>query len=183
MNETENRYFNELRGIQLRLSASLQDPRLSGVNEVISNLYRDEAHFVYELLQNADDQGATHAKFLLTRHELVFIHNAPRHFSISNPKTHAEDKEAGRLGDVNSILSIASSSKTGRHDEVPIGKFGLGFKSVFVYTDRPEIYDDNIRFSISHFIVPDLLSCDHPHGAFTTQDVLAVIEKLKNILL
>lgn len=61
MNETENRYFNELRGIQLRLSASLQDPRLSGVNEVISNLYRDEAHFVYELLQNADDQGATHA--------------------------------------------------------------------------------------------------------------------------
>lgn len=162
MNETENRYFNELRGIQLRLSASLQDPRLSGVNEVISNLYRDEAHFVYELLQNADDQGATHAKFLLTRHELVFIHNAPRHFSISNPQTHAEDKEAGRLGNVNSILSIASSSKTGRHDEVPIGKFGLGFKSVFVYTDRPEIYDDNIRFSISHFIVPDLLSCDHP---------------------
>ena len=42
MNETGNRYFNELRGIQLRLSTSLQDPRLSGVNEVISNLYRDE---------------------------------------------------------------------------------------------------------------------------------------------
>lgn len=134
MNATEHRYFDALRDIQLKLSASLQDPRLSGVNDVISNLYRDDAHFVYELLQNADDQGATCANFFLHKDELIFVHNAPKHFTITDPATHVADRDAGRLGDVNSILSIASSSKTGRKDEVPIGKFGLGFKSVFLYT-------------------------------------------------
>lgn len=162
MNATEHRYFDALRDIQLKLSASLQDPRLSGVNDVISNLYRDDAHFVYELLQNADDQGATCANFFLHKDELIFVHNAPKHFTITDPATHVADRDAGRLGDVNSILSIASSSKTGRKDEVPIGKFGLGFKSVFLYTDEPEIFDENIRFSISHYIVPNLIECDHP---------------------
>lgn len=162
MTDTELKYFNELRAIHLRLSESLKDPRISGVNSVISNLYRDDAHFVYELLQNADDQGATYAKFILREDEVIFVHNAPRHFTITDPDTHEEDKKNGRLGNINSILSIASSSKSDRTDEIPIGKFGLGFKSVFLYTDSPCIYDKNIRFSITDFIVPNLIDCDHP---------------------
>lgn len=161
MNDAELHYFNELRQIHLRLSESLKDPRISGVSDVISNLYRDDAHFIYELLQNADDQGATYAKFILREDELIFIHNAPKHFTITDPKFHEEDKKNGRLGDINSILSIASSSKSYREGEIPIGKFGLGFKSVFLYTDNPCIYDENIRFSITDFIVPNLVDCDH----------------------
>lgn len=162
MTNTELKYFNELRAIHLRLSESLKDPRISGVNSVISNLYRDDAHFVYELLQNADDQGATYAKFILKKDEVIFVHNAPKHFTITDPNTHEEDKANGRLGNINSILSIASSSKSGQTDEIPIGKFGLGFKSVFLYTDYPCIYDENIRFSITDFIVPNLIDTDHP---------------------
>lgn len=160
MNATETTYFKALRDKCLRLAASLNDPQISGVRTVISNLYRDDAHFIYELLQNADDQGATYAKFMLHDNELLFVHNAPKHFTISNPDTHKQDYEAGCLGDINSILSIASSSKSERTDEIPIGKFGLGFKSVFVYTDCPEIYDDNFRFRITDFIVPELIDCD-----------------------
>lgn len=162
MNTIEKQYFEELRALHLKLSEALRDPRLSGVNDVIGNLYRDDAHFVCELLQNADDRGATYAIFRLQDDGLIFIHNAPRHFTITNPSSHEEDRKAGKLGDVNSILSIASSSKTGKLEEVPIGKFGLGFKSVFLYTDQPKIYDDNFRFSISHYIVPDLIDSDHP---------------------
>lgn len=162
MNPIERQYFDELREHHIRLGASLNDPSMRGVREVISNLYRDDAHFVYELLQNADDQGATYAKFILEDDELVFLHNAPKHFTITDRKTHEQDKEAGMLGDVNSILSIASSSKSNRQDDVPIGKFGLGFKSVFLFTNEPEIYDENIRFSISDYIVPNLIEEDHP---------------------
>lgn len=162
MTDTQLKYFNKLRVIHLRLSESLKDPRINGVNSVISNLYRDDAHFVYELLQNADDQGATYAKFILKKDEVIFVHNAPRHFTITDPDTHEEDKKNGRLGNINSILSIASSSKSDRTDEIPIGKFGLGFKSVFLYTDSPCIYDKNLRFSITDFIVPNLIDCDHP---------------------
>lgn len=162
MNAIEQQYFDDLRKHHLGLAASLNDPSMRGVREVISNLYRDDAHFVYELLQNADDQGATYAKFILKEDELIFLHNAPKHFTISDRKTHEKDKEAGVLGDVNSIISIASSSKSNRQDEVPIGKFGLGFKSVFLFTDKPEIYDENIRFSISDYVVPNLIEADHP---------------------
>lgn len=162
MNEKEQRYFDDLREHHIHLAESLNDPSLRGVRQVISNLYRDDAHFVYELLQNADDQGATFAKFILSENELIFIHNAPRHFTISDRHTHEKDKKAGKLGNVNSILSIASSSKEGQQEEIPIGKFGLGFKSVFLFTDIPEIYDENIRFSISDYIVPTLIENDHP---------------------
>ncbi len=162
MNDIEKKYFDDLREHHIRLAESLNDPSLRGVRQVISNLYRDDAHFVYELLQNADDQGATAAKFILSENDLIFIHNAPRHFTISDRHTHEEDKREGKLGNVNSILSIASSSKDGQQEEVPIGKFGLGFKSVFLFTDIPEIYDENIRFSISNYIVPTLIENDHP---------------------
>lgn len=162
MTELQLKYFNALREHHLTLAASLNDPSIKGVREVISNLYRDDAHFIYELLQNADDQGATSARFILSDTDLIFIHNAPRHFTITDHTNHEKDKEAGTLGDVNSILSIASSSKNNRQDEVPIGKFGLGFKSVFLFTDEPEIYDDNFRFYISDYIVPNLIPNDHP---------------------
>ena len=41
-----------------------------------------------------------------------------------------------------------------------IGKFGVGFKAVFQYTQTPHIYDPEIRFKIEHFIVPYMLNAD-----------------------
>ncbi|MDE6076893.1 MAG: hypothetical protein K2G29_04105, partial [Muribaculaceae bacterium] len=70
MNEIELKYFQDIREHRLGLAKSLYDPSMRGVLDVISNLYRDDAHFVYELLQNADDQKATHAKFILSENEL-----------------------------------------------------------------------------------------------------------------
>lgn len=162
MNSEEKKYFETLREDHLKHSETLHAPSMEGILEVMSNLYRDDAHFVYELIQNADDQKATYIKFILSHDRLIFIHNAKKHFTISNPKTHKDDRLKGKLGDVNSILSIASSSKTGKVDDFPIGKFGLGFKSVFQYTDCPRIYDENFRFSITDYIVPNLLETDHP---------------------
>lgn len=159
----EKKYFEEISNIaKCAMNASYRMPQFRGMFEIIQNLYKDKAHFVYELLQNADDQGATNSKFILRRDGLIFIHDAPKQFSISDPATHEEDSKAGRLGDINSIVSIGSSTKIGQIDEVKIGKFGVGFKSVFQYTSRPEIYDDNVRFFIEDYIIPGLLDEDHP---------------------
>lgn len=74
-------------------------------------------------------------RFILSRDSLIFVHNAPRHFTITNPETHEMDQKEGCLGDINSIVSIAFSAKRGRKDNnIRIGKFGIGFKSVFQYT-------------------------------------------------
>ncbi|WP_289191861.1 DEAD/DEAH box helicase family protein [Bacteroides acidifaciens] len=163
MNLLEKEYFEEIRNIAQRaMEASYRMPQFRGMFEIIQNLYKDKAHFVYELLQNADDQGAVNSKFILRKDGLIFMHDAPKHFTITNPATHKEDFEAGRLGDINSIVSIGSSTKIGQPEQVKIGKFGVGFKSVFQYTTRPEIYDDNVSFFIEDYIIPGLLNDDHP---------------------
>ncbi|MTI81239.1 MAG: DNA helicase [Firmicutes bacterium] len=156
MNTQEEIYFVELSNHRERLADALDDPALRGVKNSVVEKYSDQAHFIYELLQNADDAKATSARFVLHKDKLIFAHNGSRRFSISNPATEAEDSANNALGDINAITSIANSNKR----EASIGKFGVGFKSVFQYTSTPHIYDPNIFFKIDRFIVPTKISED-----------------------
>ena len=106
------------------------------------NLYDDRSHFIYELLQNAEDalsrrQGWTGSRtvsFSLTKATLTVSH-------YGKP---FDD------GDVRSICSIGKSTK----DESSIGRFGIGFKSVYSVTDRPEIHSGKENFTIRNFVQP-----------------------------
>lgn len=124
-----------------------------GVWSSIIDKYPESAHFVYELLQNADDAEATEVYIILKHDRMLFKHNGNKHFDIT-----LEDAE--HIGDINSITGIGDSSKINTQNK--IGKFGVGFKAVFQYTDTPEIYDDVFKFKIENYIVPTLLSNDHP---------------------
>ena len=53
----------------------------AGLRGLLSELYPDEAHFVYELLQNAEDAEATQVTFELSKTELRFSHNGKRMFT------------------------------------------------------------------------------------------------------
>lgn len=110
--------------------------------------YPDSAHFVYELLQNADDANATEAYVILNKDRLIFKHNGTKHFDVT-------PLDAKEVGDINSITGIGNSSKIDTQNK--IGKFGVGFKSVFQYTDAPEIYDDTYCFKIENYIIPTLI--------------------------
>lgn len=155
-------YFEALVKDRTDSAETLEKPSMRGVKSSVVDKYSEQAHFVYELLQNADDTGATYARFKLYHDRLVFIHNGTRRFSVSNPETEDSDRENGCLGDVNAILSIGNSTKT---DQNTIGKFGVGFKAVFQYTSTPYIYDPNIRFKIERFFVPVLIESDHSERA------------------
>ena len=132
---------------------------MSGVKKSMVEKYSDQAHFIYELLQNADDAKATSARFELFTDKLLFSHNGARRFSVSDPATEAHDLQKGTLGDINAITAVGSSNKT---DLATIGKFGVGFKAVFQYTDTPYIYDPNVFFKIERFIVPIRIEDDYP---------------------
>jgi len=114
--------------------------RLNGDNSHhhIANLYSDSAHFIYELLQNADDAEATEASFTLNKSALCFEHNGSRIFSFE---------------DIDSITKIGSSTK--KDDANAIGKFGAGFKSVFTVTNSPRVHSEDWHFQIVDFIVPE----------------------------
>lgn len=115
--------------------------KYSGIRQLLTELYPDNAHFIYELLQNAEDAQATEITFCLTSEKLIVEHNATRPFTEQ---------------DIQSITSIGDSTK--RDDINKIGKFGVGFKAVFSYTDTPTIYSGDYAFKIYDLIVPESIA-------------------------
>lgn len=160
MTDEEKKFFEALSIRRAALADHFDDPAARKGWLSIVERYSDQAHFIYELLQNADDAGATRARFYLKPDELLFVHNGTRHFSITAPDPESEERDAlnKTLGDVNAITSVGSSNKT----DNAIGKFGVGFKAVFHYTATPHIYDPAFAFKIERYIVPSVLDGDHP---------------------
>lgn len=150
----ERRLFEEVRQERMVWARTFGNPLVQGLDRATSDIYPDPAHFVYELLQNADDAEASAASFILDKDVLYFKHNGTVRFNITSD-------DARPLGHINSITAFLST-KEHKPDGNKIGKFGLGFKSVFVYTDAPEIYDDKFWFRIEKQVVPTLLEHDHP---------------------
>lgn len=85
MTEQEELYFSKLTEEREGIVLALEKPVLKGVHDSVIEKYSGKPHFIYELLQDADDAGATEARFVLYPDKLVFAHNGSRHFSISDP--------------------------------------------------------------------------------------------------
>ncbi|MDE0423836.1 MAG: endonuclease NucS [Candidatus Poribacteria bacterium] len=98
-------------------------------------LYKEKTHCIYELIQNAVDSKSSQLELRLKENEL-FVWNDGDQFSEK---------------DVRNICSLGSSSK----DLTQIGTFGIGFKSVYNYTDCPEIYSGNEHFCIRDLTQPE----------------------------
>lgn len=154
--ERELIWFDELVRDREENARILSKDSMTGYRQSPIDKYSDRAHFVYEFLQNADDVKASKCKFTLSRDRLLFEHNGTIPFKVSNPRTEGMDRRSGKLGGVNAITAAGLSTKSGNE----IGRFGIGFKAVFQYTDEPKIYDDNIFFGLKDEIVPYLIGND-----------------------
>ena len=115
--------------------------------ETLSGMYSDKAHFVYELLQNAEDAEASEVAFSLSDDALTVTHNGKRLFTRAD------------------IISITTAGRSAKTELNAIGKFGVGFKSVFAVTDAPEIHSGNFHFRIENYIVPRPISSPAVYGA------------------
>ena len=131
--------LEELRQKRLKwVEANRENDFEEGIRRLLTDLYPDNAHFIYELLQNAEDAKATEVRFILKEDGIEFEHNGNRLFTLE---------------DVKSITSIGISTK--KDDATNIGKFGVGFKAVFSYTNTPEIISGKYHFRIRELVVPD----------------------------
>ena len=112
MTEIDKILFAKLTTDRTENAAVLEKASMKGVKNSVVEKYSDQAHFIYELIQNADDVGANEARFELYNDKLVFIHNGTRLFTVTDLDKEEEDTNNGTLGDLNAITSIANSNKT-----------------------------------------------------------------------
>jgi hypothetical protein len=104
--------------------------------DLLGSLYSERTHFIFELMQNAEDAGATTLTFDLHRDRLEVMH----------------DGRAFSEADVRGICGVAHGTK--EDDLTKIGKFGIGFKSVYAYTRTPHIYSGSESFRIDKYVQP-----------------------------
>ena len=108
----------------------------TAVLDLLGHLYSERTHFIFELIQNAEDAGATALAFELFGDRLEVRHDG-------RPFTEA---------DVRGVCGVAQSAKTG--DLTKIGQFGIGFKSVYAYTTTPRVHSGAEHFRIDHYVRP-----------------------------
>lgn len=102
----------------------------------LGRLYTDRTHFIFELLQNAEDAGATKILFQLSE-GVLFVRHDGRPFNEF---------------DVRGVCGVGEGTKA--EDLTQIGKFGIGFKSVYAYTSTPEVHSGGEHFRIEHYVRP-----------------------------
>lgn len=105
-------------------------------DSILAEIYTDPSHFIYEILQNAEDASAKEARFELFEDRLDIYHNGTD-FNFK---------------DIEGVTGIGNSGK--KEDLTSIGKFGVGFKSVLAVTDTPRIYSGEYSIEIKDFVIP-----------------------------
>lgn len=141
-----------------------KDGMLQRSLERIIQLYTDKSHFVYELLQNAEDAFAKSIKFIQYDDRLEVMHDG-KPFTKDN---------------LQSLCDIGLSDKALNQ----IGEFGVGFKSVFSICDTVKLFsepkhykgilDANTRpfaIQINGFVNPVDIESERMDATYTTRFV------------
>ncbi len=127
---------NIVSGVQEEIKASkgtrIWDDYVNALKLIAQVVFTRSSGFILELLQNAEDAGMGLDapgvfQIGINQHRIKVVHNG-RVFT-------ADDVEA--------LCGIRSSKKP---EKGTLGYLGIGFKSVFKVTDRPEIYSDSFQF-------------------------------------
>lgn len=118
------------------------------------SMYSDFTHFIFEILQNADDYGATEISFDLSFDRLEIVHNGDPFISEN----------------VKAISYFGKS--TSREDLVKAGRFGLGFKSVFAFTATPAIHSGDEHFEIYDLYKLRAIKCPEDFPVAKTKIIL-----------
>ncbi|CAF0986825.1 unnamed protein product [Adineta steineri] len=124
-NTTSNSAVTRLHGVVQRILEKLS-----------VDLFSEGAHFVLELVQNADDNQYEDSVVPTLR------------FVLSSQRILVCNNELGFQPKNISAICDAGASTKGKHKQGYSGHKGIGFKSVFMISHRPEIHSGNyhIRF-------------------------------------
>lgn len=161
--------------------AKVQAETLLAVKEKMKGYQYSPASIPFELFQNADDAVAELAEMLETSHppndaaticismrlinqsddwRLSISHwGRPINQFCSGMFTAERGRDRGYHTDLKKMLLLSASDKSER-EELVTGKFGLGFKTVFLVTDCPRVLSGDLGFEVVGGFFPKRLSSD-----------------------
>jgi hypothetical protein len=119
---------------------------------ISEQLYSSKTQLVFELIQNAEDACSRLSRQGVKQDYFIHFNLNPGYLNVYHNGIPFDNE------DVDSICSVLRGTKT--EDASLIGKFGIGFKSVYQYTVEPSIYSNNSidderhSFCIKKFVLP-----------------------------
>jgi hypothetical protein len=153
------------------VAANLQQRELHKIHplfnarSIVGKKFPIPAQFIFELLQNADDALAKNVRLTFANDEFTCEHDGLKQFQESD------------------AIGICSIGYTGKDEtENSIGRFGLGFKSVFQYTDSVRIYTDKYNFALFDYLwIKNGIA--RPHTLSKTEGNTAFIFKVSDVII
>ncbi|MGE0183859.1 MAG: sacsin N-terminal ATP-binding-like domain-containing protein [Parvularculaceae bacterium] len=148
-------YFSRIKdGASRRWNQLEADPELAGPWHQLFKQVQSPRHILSELLQNADDAGASEARVSIENNRFVFEHNG-------------EDFIEAHFA---SICRFGYSNKRALHT---IGFRGIGFKSTFSLGDRVELFTPTlaVAFERARFTEPHWIDGAKPTSGATRVEV------------
>ena len=129
--------------IEASREVRLWQDSINMLSTVSESIFSRSAHFILELLQNAEDAGSILDN---GRGEIEF-HISPTRIKVTHNGVPFND------ANVNAICGVRSSKKP---EEGTLGYLGIGFKSVFKVSDCPQIHSGGFHFKFdkSAFVDP-----------------------------
>ncbi|MCK9612652.1 MAG: hypothetical protein M0R16_07095 [Bacteroidales bacterium] len=137
--------------------------------EFLSHMYARPSRFIEEIIQNTEDAYArkkTNEPEKIIRFKLfddrIEIHHNGKDFDEA---------------DLMSLTTFANTTKKGEEDINLIGKFGIGFKSVFSITDIPEIHSSGFHYAILDYEILEIIKAKTADDGFNTLIILPFKKK------
>jgi len=156
----------------------VQKHLLGALRKKIGDHYQYTVHSIpFELFQNADDAviefhrmvasndsklGSETKRFVIKwNHQHISFLHWGRPINQFKSGSFSEGRDLGYDRDLEKMLVMSSSDKSSEeNNHVVTGKFGLGFKSVFLITDRPKVLSGRMGFEIVGGMIPYRLKND-----------------------
>jgi len=144
--------------------------RLRNSLKILSEqLYSKDIHFIFELIQNAEDNHYQNG--IVPELSFELLDYDPTNTADCNGCLVIKNNEVGfNIDNIKAISSIGESTKANQKDAGYIGEKGIGFKSVFVVSPAPHILSNGFKIKFLKddpktglgYIVPYWLENDLP---------------------
>lgn len=142
MNEQQKRL--EAIREEFKGSSRVMESLRNATKKLAKDLYSKETHFIFELIQNAEDneyeENEPSLCFSLTKSNLTKTPNAMGALIVQNNETGFQEKN------VDAICKVGKTTKSKIRGY--IGEKGIGFKSVFRITSTPHIFSNGYQFCL-----------------------------------